>query len=219
METNLTLDALLEMIHSEDPEVRTEGWMRAGEVGAEAVRPLAGLMAETAPIVNQLARELARLEIAGGDAEARARISAKQEELRASMELGKAAKRGLWKLVRHACRPDAPEARRAVLQELMGLVRESRSLTVRRDGLWMLVEVGGDEAVDTIAEMLDHEELRDEARQALERIPGERSLAVLQKALATTPEEFRIRVAQSVRARGVEAPGLPGQRLVPLQAD
>jgi len=46
MEEKLTLDALLERIKSDDPNVRTEAWQAAGSVGCAAIKPLAKIVAE-----------------------------------------------------------------------------------------------------------------------------------------------------------------------------
>ena len=51
----------------------------------------------------------------------------------------------------------------------------------------------------------------------LQRIPGEKSLAALQAGLAVAPQDFKINIAQSLRARGVTVPGLPCQKLVPTK--
>ena len=204
METNLTLNRLLEQINSTDPEQRSEAWLRAPEVGAVAVRPLAALMAETAPVVSRLAKELARLEIAGQDSATRAKIAAKQEQLRQPLEIGRAAKRGLWKIVRCAAQPGMEQDRRAVVAELLGLMNETQPVSIRREAVWMLSALAGDEAVEPIASLLDNVELRDEARQALERLPGMKSLAALRAALSTSPTDFQVYIAQSLRARGVE---------------
>ena len=40
----LTLDALLKKIKSDDPDVRTQAWQSAGSVGAAAVKPLAKIV-------------------------------------------------------------------------------------------------------------------------------------------------------------------------------
>jgi HEAT repeat protein len=218
MDTNLTLNALLEKLNSSDAEERAAGWLRAPEVGTSALRPLAAMMAETAPVVSRLAKELARLEIAGHDPETRARIAAKQAELRGPMELGRAAKRALWEIVRHAKQSGSPALRHEVVQELLGLLDERQSVRIRREAIWTLAEIAGDDAVEPIATLLQHPELREEARQALERTPGMKSIAALQVALASVPEDFQIRILQSLRARGIEMPGAPGSELVTLAA-
>jgi hypothetical protein len=51
----------------------------------------------------------------------------------------------------------------------------------------------------------------------LERLPGERSLRVLRRALRAVPEDFKINIAQSLRARGVAVRGLPCRKLVPTR--
>ena len=132
-------------------------------------------------------------------------------------EVAREAERALWKIVRYAGRPKADGERKAVVTELIPLLGDSRPVRVKREAMWMLSEIAGDEAVAPVAAQLSDKELREDARMVLERLPGKRSLAALQMALKTAPEEFRVNVAQSLRARGVKVPGLPSQKLVPTR--
>ena len=59
------------------------------------------------------------------------------------------------------------------------------------------------------------EVLREDARMALERIPGKRSVAVLEAALKAAPEDFKPNIGQSLRARGLKVRGLHCVKLVP----
>ena len=128
-----------------------------------------------------------------------------------------ASTRELWRAVRRAGRPGGRSDRSQVVAELdLALARDLPS-TVCREVLWMLSEIGGDESVGPVTELLRHQELRDDARMALERIPGQKSLAALEAGLAAAPEDFKTNVAQSLRRRGVTVPGLPCQKLVPTR--
>ncbi len=127
------------------------------------------------------------------------------------------SKRELWRAVRHAGRPGAEAARSAVVADLIALLAEDASLATRRELVWMLSEIGGDESVGAIATLLADNTLRDDARMALQRIPGDRSLAALEAGLATAPEDFKNNVAQSLRSRGVTVPGYPCRKLVPTK--
>jgi HEAT repeat protein len=131
-------------------------------------------------------------------------------------EIGRAAKRGLWKVVRHAGRPAADDERKAVAKELVSLL-EGQPTVVRREVLWMLSEVGDDPAVKPIAALLSDADAREDARAALERIPGDASLAALKAALEKVPEEFKPAIAHSLRVRGVKVSGYPSQKLVPTR--
>ncbi len=102
-----------------------------------------------------------------------------------------------------------------MVAELLTLLRNEQTSVVRREVLWMLSEIGGDDCVAAIGALLQHPELREDARMTLERIPGDTSLAALKSGLQSVPEDFRLNVAQSLRARGVEVPGLPCEKLKP----
>lgn len=136
----------------------------------------------------------------------------------ADFELARAAKRALQHIVRHANRPGAEKERVAVVKELLPFADKKHPLNARRDVLWMLSEIAGDEAVSVIAAILAEEDLREDARMTLERIPGNASLKALQKGLKTVPEKFKYNIASSLRARGVEVKEYPSQRLVPTKA-
>lgn len=132
------------------------------------------------------------------------------------MEVARAAKRALWKIVRYAGRPGGDQERQSVAGELLGLLR-GQPTPVRREALWMLSEIGAADSVALIAALLADRELREDARAALERIPGNESLAALQAGLASVGDEFKPAMAQSLRVRGVKLDGYPSQKLVPTR--
>ena len=78
---------------------------------------------------------------------------------------------------------------------------------------------GGEESVESIAALLRHDALREDARMVLERIPGGESLTSLRNALESVPEDFRLNIAQSLRARGeaVDPEKYPCRKLVPTK--
>ncbi|MCP4453366.1 MAG: hypothetical protein GY809_18055 [Planctomycetes bacterium] len=135
------------------------------------------------------------------------------------MEIRRAAKRGLEKIVRTVGAPGVQPARPAVIQALLGLLSDTQPVALRRDVLWLLSEIAGAESVETIAALLRHDTLREDARMVLERIPGDRSLAALRHALGRVPEAFRLNIAQSLRTRGetVSLKTYPCQKLVPTK--
>ncbi len=134
------------------------------------------------------------------------------------LEVGRAARRAMWKIVRHAGDPAAPPDRKPqVVHELLALLAADQPAGVRRESLWMLSEIAGDEAVEPIAVLLDEPELREDARMVLERIPGHASMAALQAALNRISDDFRHNLAQSLRHRGIDVPGVPRRNLVPTK--
>jgi len=165
--------ALIQDIKDPNDNVRTRAWLRAGEVGALAVRPLAQLMTN------------------------------------ANLEVALAAKRGLWRMVYHAGRPGADVEKKPTIGELTRLLADSWPPVVRLEALWLLSELAGDESVDAIATLLSNRGFREDARMCLEHLPGQKSIEALQRALDTVPEDFKSNIAQSLRKRGVEVPGIP----------
>jgi len=133
------------------------------------------------------------------------------------LEVARAAKRGLWKLVRHSGRPEAGAERKAVEAELVGLLGDGQPVSVRREVLWMLSEVGSGRSVDAIAALLSNNQLREDARMTLQRIPNKKALAALNQALDTAPDDFKLNIAQSLRQRGVKVKDLACVKLVPTK--
>ncbi len=179
----LTHEALLEAINSEDAETRTNAWQAAGGIGAPAVGPLAKI-------------------VDSGD-----------------LEVGRAAKRAIWKIVRTVGAPGA-EGKEAVVAALIGLLGAEQSDAVRREVFWMLSEIGGNSAVEAIRNipgLLENEALREDARACIERIPTEFAIQTLQEGLEAAPADYKINIAQSLRARGVRVAGLPCQKLTPVK--
>lgn len=135
------------------------------------------------------------------------------------LEVRRAARRGLESIVRTVGAPGVRSEKGAVVRELLGLLDDDQPVALRRDVLWMLSEIGSEESVEAISLLLKHETLREDARMALERIPGEKSLASLRIALKSVPVNFRNNIAQSLRARGevVDPERYPCQKLVPTK--
>jgi len=131
------------------------------------------------------------------------------------LEVARAAKRALWKIVRYAGRPGAAKEKRAVETELVVLLGNNHPVSVRREVIWMLSEIGGRNAIRPIARLIENTELREDARMALERVPTKRALQALKFRFKNAPEDFKPNIAQSLRKRGVEVDGYPCRKLVP----
>jgi HEAT repeat protein len=133
------------------------------------------------------------------------------------LEVARAAKRALWKIVRDAGRPGADKQKQSVETELIGLLGDSQPVSIRREVLWMLSEIGGRNSIKPIAELMTNVELREDARMAIERIPTKGAVAALKAGFEAAPEDFKPNIAQSLRKRGQEAEGYPSQKLVPTK--
>ncbi len=131
--------------------------------------------------------------------------------------VARAARRELWKIVRHVGRPGAQTDKLAVVKELEMLLNAGQPAAVYREVLWMLSEIGTSDSVKAIAPLLSNKTAREDARMALERIPGEESMAALKSALDTAPDDFKVNLAQSLRTRGAQIPGHPCEKLKPTK--
>ena len=133
------------------------------------------------------------------------------------LEVARAAKRGLWKIVRHAGRPEAGGMKRAVIKRLVELLSDEQPLHVRREVLWMLSEIGNRDSVKPIAALLSNRELREDARMVLQRIPNKAALAALRAGYKAAPEDFKLNIAQSLRQRGVKVRKPECIKLIPTK--
>jgi len=120
--------------------------------------------------------------------------------------VAKAASEALNTIAHYASRPGADGERKAVSKELMKLLGRKRPQAVRVKALELLGLTGDDECVLRIARLLGDEKLREDARRALERIPGKASVKVLIEVLGKVPEDFRPAIIHSLgQKNAVEA--------------
>lgn len=135
----------------------------------------------------------------------------------AELEVSRAARRAMRRIVHHAGRPGAEVERPPVTRRLLSLLSGDRPETLRRDVMWMLSVIADDEAVAPLAALLRDPALREDARLVLQRLPGEAATAALRAALADAPEDFHAPLAQALRDRGEVVPGPPSARLRPTR--
>ena len=103
---------------------------------------------------------------------------------------------------------------------LIGLLGNDQTDAVRREVFWMLSEIGDDSAVEAVRDIpgiLENTSLREDARACVERIPTAFAIQTLQEGLEEAPADYKLNIAQSLRARGVEVPGLPCQKMTPVK--
>ena len=81
----------------------------------------------------------------------------------------------------------------------------------------MLSEIGSAGAVKPMAALLADQELREDARCALTRLPVPGAVTALKAAFATAPEDFKYALAESLRQRGETVAGYPSRKLVPTK--
>ncbi|HXG24700.1 MAG TPA: hypothetical protein VNJ09_09115 [Chthonomonadales bacterium] len=154
------------------------------------------------------------LSIQGQDREARAKAIEKATSVgtRAIVPLGgicsgsdrgaaKVAGEALRRIVHHAARPGATSERKAAAIQLLRMIRKEWPRRQRVDALYLLGLAGGSESVAAIAEQMKDQDVGEEARMALERIPGSAATRALQQALRTAPADLRLAVEESLKRR------------------
>ena len=133
------------------------------------------------------------------------------------MEVARAAKRAVWRIVRHVGGPETQEGKGAVVRQVASVLEETKSAAVRCEVLWMLSEIGGPRVVEPISKWLTSEECREDARMVLERLGGAKAKAALNAAFRESPGDFKPNLAQSLRKLGVDVQGYPCVKLVPTK--
>lgn len=133
------------------------------------------------------------------------------------LEVARAANHAIQNIVYHAGRPGAADEAKAVATELLALLDKEQPVQFHRDVLWMTWQIAGAEAIAPVAARLTHPKLREDARMALEKLPGDGAIAALKAALAAAPDDFKPHLAHSLRVRGVTVPGVPDLRLKPVK--
>ena len=84
----------------------------------------------------------------------------------------KAAKGALENIAHHAARPGAKPEARAVTLELLNVAQSPRPLPARAHALYLLGFTADGRASPALAKLLVSPDVEDEARMALQRIPG-----------------------------------------------
>jgi len=119
--------------------------------------------------------------------------------------VARAATEAMRVIVHHAGRPGAAAERTAVEAELIKLLANDRPAKVRVEAAEMLSFIGGDAAVPALAGMLSEPPVRERARRALERIPGDAATSALIKALADADANFKPAIISTLGQRKAAA--------------
>ncbi len=128
-------------------------------------------------------------------------------------EVARAADRAIRNIVYHCGRPGAESEAHEVTGELLGLLDQSYPVQLRRDVLSLIWQIAGEQAANRVAACLDDPDVAEDARMALERIPGKQATAALQKAFDRADQDDLPALAYSLGMRGVEIRGVPDLRL------
>jgi len=113
----------------------------------------------------------------------------------------KAAVEALRRIVHNCARPKAPRERIAATRALLALAGSDRPTHVRAEALYLLGFVASADTAASLAAYLSDSSVREDARLALERIPGARVDAVLRRALTSAPADFGAAIQQTLDAR------------------
>jgi len=134
-----------------------------------------------------------------------------------SPEVARAASRALWNLV-HAQGAPGAEHQRQTGAKLVSLLGPETATEVRREILWMVSELcDTNQAVRSVAAVLEDPTLKEDARTVLERLPGKPAVAALKAGFVSADRDFKYALAASLRKRGARVKGYPSQRLLPTR--
>jgi HEAT repeat protein len=113
----------------------------------------------------------------------------------------KAAGEALRRVVHHTARPGATAERKAATTQLLRMTRKEWPRQQRVEALYLLGLVGGSESIPAIMEQMKDPDVNEEARMALERIPGAAATHALQRASRTATPNLRPAIEQALRHR------------------
>ncbi len=116
-----------------------------------------------------------------------------------------AALQALRNITLRSALPDAESRPAEIAAALLKLTTPDRPRRVRTEALHLVSLAGGDEVVSRIAALLGDAEVRDDARMALERIPGETAGAALLDAQAGAEGDFRLQLIHSIGQKATPA--------------
>ena len=110
------------------------------------------------------------------------------------------------KVAHYAARPGAKLEAEKTTRELLKVASSTHPRMVRANAMHLIGLIGGNQAVGGLARLMKDKELREDARLALELIPGnlaETALKELAKAANDTKEEFGANLKQSLYNRNL----------------
>ncbi len=116
--------------------------------------------------------------------------------------ISKAALAAIETITTHAGRSTAEAEREAVAQALADAVEAAGDDQLRRELLHLLGLAASDMQIPLLAGLLNDAAVGEDARIALERIPGAAATGALIQALQDSPEEVQVRVAEALARRG-----------------
>jgi len=116
----------------------------------------------------------------------------------------KAALAAIGTITAHAGRPGAPDELSAVAQALAEAVQAAGDDQLRRELLHFLGLAASDRQVSLLAGLLTDPAVGEDARIALERIPGDAATRALIEALRASSEEVQVRAADALARRGAQ---------------
>ncbi len=119
--------------------------------------------------------------------------------------VARAAKLALENIVGQASTPGADAERQAVALKLVSALRAAQSRFARVTCIQLLGLIGRGEAVPALAQLLDDEEVGEDVRQALQRIPGNEATGALLAALRTHRGPFARAIIYALASRGDRA--------------
>ena len=130
---------------------------------------------------------------------------AKLGELLASPDKGvaKAAKGALETIAYYSTRPGAAAEAEAVSRELLKIGGSQLPRGARAEAIHLLGFTADHRSVPGLAQLLNDPDMRDEARMALEQIPGGASLDALKGAVGRAPADFQPALQQSIHNRAL----------------
>ncbi len=118
--------------------------------------------------------------------------------------IARAARLALENIAHHAARPGARKEAQTVTAELIKLTGAAAPLTVRSHAIYLLGCVAEGRTAGELGRLLGEADVREEARLALERLPGRDAHRVLERAQDSAAADFKAALQQSLQNRNTK---------------
>jgi len=114
-----------------------------------------------------------------------------------------AANGAMEKIAHYAARPGTGNAAEAVSKELLKVADSPRPRMVRTNLLRLVGFIADSRSIPGLVQLLSDPEIREDARLALEKIPGNAATEAFKKAVKTVPADFQPNIRQSLSNRAM----------------
>jgi len=117
--------------------------------------------------------------------------------------VGLAATGAMEKIAHYSARPGAGSEAEAVSAELLKVAASHKPRVIRANALHLVGFIADNRSIPGLVKLLSDLEIREDARLALEKIPGSAATEAFKRAVKTAPGDFLPQIKQSLYNRSL----------------